>query len=151
QMALNASPECVTYTLDLPPEQAAQIQLSTLDELVSKHFKEKFRTCTGSYFAGRGDVKIIQLLGDSATFDYSVVDAPLDLIFIDAPHVYENKKRDCENPFRLLSPKGFVLWNNYADVCCPEVTKCLCDYAAHQKIWHLRNTYLAVYSPAAAP
>ena len=145
QMALNAPPECVTYTLDLPLAKAASLQLSQLDQLVSKHFKERFNTSTGSYFHGRQDVKIVQLLGDTATFDFSAIGGKADLIFVDAAHDYENKRRDCENAFRLLSDNGVVLWHNYADVCCPEVTRCLAEYAQNRKIWHLRNTLLAVY------
>src|SRR3989344_9305966 len=62
QMALNAPSECVTYTLDLLPAQEASIKLDKIDELVAKQFKNKFDTKTGSYFAGRTDVKITQLI-----------------------------------------------------------------------------------------
>jgi predicted O-methyltransferase YrrM len=144
QMALNAPPDCVTYTLDLPPAQATTVPLGRIDELVSKQFRHRFNTRTGSYFEGR-DVTIEQLWGDTATFDYSVLGGPVDLIFIDAAHDYENKRRDCENAFQLLAGGGVVLWHNYADVCCPEVTKCLTEVAATRRIYQLRNTNLAVY------
>ena len=145
QMALNAPAGSTTYTLDLSPEQMASIKLGKLDELVSKHFKEKFNTKTGSYFSGRSDVSITQLWGDTATFDYSVIGGKADIIFIDAAHDYENKRRDTDNALRLLAPGGVILWHDYAEVANPEVTKCLMEYAKEYKIFHLRNTDLAVY------
>ncbi|HUO02775.1 MAG TPA: class I SAM-dependent methyltransferase, partial [Rhizomicrobium sp.] len=120
QMALNAPPGCATYTLDLTPEQAASLSLSKLDELVARQFRAKFNTATGSYFAGRKELNIRQLLGNTAEFDYSLIDGPLDLIFVDAAHDYENKRIDTENAFRLLSPNGVILWHDYAQVANPD-------------------------------
>lgn len=145
QMALNAPKECVTYTLDLSPEQAASIKLGRLDELVAKHFKEKFNTKVGSYFEDRKDVSIVQLWGDTATFDYSVIGGKADLIFIDAAHDYQNKHIDTENALKLIAPGGVILWHDYAEVTNPEVTKCLMEYAKEYNIYHLRNTDLAVF------
>jgi predicted O-methyltransferase YrrM len=146
QMALNAPKDCVTYTLDLPDEIMAAIELSKVDTLVAKHFKEKFGTKTGSYFSGRNDVNIIQALGDSSTFDYATLgNEKFDLIFVDAAHDYENKKIDSENAFRLLNKNGVILWHNFNDVTSPGVTQYLADIADKYKIFHLRNTMLAVY------
>jgi len=150
QMALNAPPQCMTFTLDLQPEQAAALPLGRLDELVAKHFRERFNTRTGSYFERRKDLNIIQLWGDTATFDYSVIDGPVDLVFVDAAHDYENKRRDCETAFRLLSPRGVVLWHDYAQVANPEVTRCIAEVARERRLFHLRNTNLAVYHAAAS-
>lgn len=145
QMALNAPSNCEVFTLDLDPQQSALLKHSAIDELVSKHFKSRFSTETGGYFKGRTDVSITQLWGDTASFDYSVLGGPVDLVFIDAAHDYENKKRDCENALKILSENGVVLWHNYADICCPEVTKCLAEYCERFPIYHLRNTSLAVF------
>jgi predicted O-methyltransferase YrrM len=146
QMALNAPKDCVTYTLDLPEELMAALELSKLDTLVSKHFKDKFGTKTGSYFAGRNDVKIIQALGDSSTFDYDTLgNEKFDVIFIDAAHDYANKKIDSEQAFRLINKNGVILWHNYNDVTSPGVTEYLADIADKYKLYHLRNTMLAVY------
>ena len=146
QMALNAPESCITYTLDLPDEISASLELSELDNYVSKHFKQRFGTKTGSYFENRSDVNVVQKLGDSATFDYlEEVGADFDIIFIDAAHDYNNKKIDTENAFKLLSKGGVILWHNYNDVCCPDVTKYLADISDKYKIFHLRNTMLAVY------
>jgi len=145
QMALNAPRECTTYTLDLPEAISASLPLSELDTRISRHFKEQFGTATGSYFKGRNDIKIVQLLGDSSTFDFDALKCAFDIIFIDAAHDYENKKTDSENAFRLLSRGGVILWHNFNDVLCPDVTKYLADISIAHRIFHLRNTSLAVY------
>jgi predicted O-methyltransferase YrrM len=145
QMALNAPQECVTYTIDLAHEQAASMKQGAIDEMIAKKFKDIFNTRTGGYFEERADLKITQLLGDTATFDYDKLGGSFDLVFVDAAHDYDNKKRDCENAFRLLSERGAILWHNYADICNPDVTRCLSEYAKTKKIFHLRNTSLAVF------
>lgn len=145
QMALNAPKDCEVFTLDLAPEKSALLKHSAIDELVSKQFKKRFNTQTGGYFHGRQDVKITQFWGDTATFDYSILGGQVDLVFIDAAHDYDNKKRDCENALKILATKGVILWHNFADICCPEVTKCLAEYSNKFTIYHLRNTSLAVF------
>lgn len=145
QMALNAPRDCITYTLDLDPQQAAEIKLGKLDDLVAKHFKDKFQTATGSYFDGREDVSIEQLWGNTATFDYSKLNGPIDLVFVDAAHDYVNKKIDSEKAFSMVSPSGVIIWHDYAQVANPDVTRCVVEFAKDHRIFHLRNTNLAVF------
>lgn len=143
QLALNVPADCVVYTLDLPPEAVPKHPLSLMDGLVATEFRARFGTATGSYFAGRTDVNVRQLLGDSATFDYdAAIDGPVDLVFIDAAHDYANKAIDTANAMRLLSDRGVILWDNYADVLNPEVTTFLSDLAEEVELFHLRNTML---------
>ena len=99
QMALNAPPACVTYTLDLPPDRAASLPLSRLDQLLAKEFGPLFNTETGAFFQGRPGLNIVQLWGDTAHLDYSTVGTPLDLIFVDAAHDYENACRDFQKTY----------------------------------------------------
>ncbi len=145
QMALNAPKDCIVYTLDLPEEVAAGLQLSELDMHVARNFKSKFGTSTGSYFDKRAGVNIKQLLGDSATFDYSVMHVKPDIIFIDAAHDYQNKKIDSENAFRMIADNGVILWHDFMSPANPDVTKYLADISQEYKLYHLRNTMLAVY------
>jgi len=145
QMALNAPADCLTYTLDIPKENRVKIAPSVIDELVAQSFKQEFNTMTGSYFKERHDVNIKQLWGDSATFDYSVLDRKADLIFIDAAHDYQSKKIDSENAFKLIADGGVIIWHNYADVLNAQTTKYLKDISANYHLFHLRNTFLVVF------
>lgn len=145
QMSLNAGKLAKVYTLDLPKNLAPSLKLSEIDEKVSKHFKNNFNTDTGSYFNKREDVNIIQLWGDSATFDYEKLNTKFDLIFIDAAHDYANKKNDSENAFKYINKGGVILWHNYNDVTNLETTKYLAEISSKYQLFHLRNTFLAVY------
>jgi predicted O-methyltransferase YrrM len=145
QMALNAPSDCIVYTLDLPDEMAQSLELSELDTYVARHFKNKFGTSTGSYFANRKDVNIKQLFGDSSTFDYSAIKTRPDIIFIDAAHDYRNKKIDSENAFNMIADNGIILWHDFTSPANPDVTKYLADISDKYKIYHLRNTMLAIF------
>lgn len=145
QLALNAPKKCKIYTLDLPKNAKPQISLNKIDTLVAKHFKDKFKTKTGSYFMDRKDVNIIQILQDSAIFDPTPFKASIDLIFIDAAHDYKNKKKDSDNAFFMLKKGGIIIWHNYADVGCPDVTMYLEEISRDKKIYHLKNTMFAIY------
>lgn len=145
QMALNSPPENNVYTVDLPPDVAGTIHLGKIDEMISKQFCNRFNTKIGSYFEGRRDVHITQLWGETSKIDYDILGGSADLIFVDAAHDYANKRLDTEIAFNLVSPGGVILWHNYADICAPDVTRCLSEYAKTKKIFHLRNTSLAVF------
>jgi hypothetical protein len=142
QMALNVPPECIIYTLDLTPDQAAAVPLRKLDQIFACN---QCGAMKGSYFLGRPELHIQQLFGNSAEFDFNIIDSPIDLIFIDGAHDYKSVRTDTATAFRLLSEKGVILWHNYADIHAPDVTRCLIETAQNHRIWHLRNTYLAVY------
>lgn len=145
QLALNAPKECKIYTLDLPEDARPQIPLGKIDTLVAKHFKDEFGTKTGSYFKEKKNIKVIQILQDSAIFDPTPFKNSIDLIFIDAAHDYENKKKDTENAFFMLKNGGIIIWHNYADVGCPDITKYLYQLSRYKKIYHLKNTMFALY------
>ena len=145
QMALNAPKNCVTYTIDLPENLADSLELSELDWHVAKNLKEKFGTTTGSYFNNRSDLNIIQLLGDAATFNYEVINGKPDIIFIDAAHDYQNKKTDTERAFEMIAEEGVIIWHDFTSPANPDVTKYLADISTQYKIYHLRNTMLAIY------
>lgn len=145
QMALNAPRNAVVHTIDLPPDHVPTLRLDPLDELLARHFDGEMRMPTGAYFAGRSDIVIVQILSDTATFDYSGLERPIDLVFVDAAHDLANATRDTENAFDVLSEKGVILWHNYADVIYPDVTSYLGKVANTHPIFHLRNTNLAVY------
>lgn len=146
QMALNAPAGAAVYTVDLPPEHQASSETGTIDALLATSFRTKFNTTLGSYFKHRTDVSIKQIIGNSTAIDYSAeIGHDVDLIFVDAAHDYTSKRKDTDTAFSLLSSNGVILWHNYADVCNPDVTRCLSEYAAGRSIFHLRNTTLAVY------
>lgn len=144
QMAINTNNDCKIYTLDLPECKDTYFELSELDKNVSTFFDGKFKSKTGEYFINSEyNFKINQILCDSSTFDFSNFYKQIDFVFIDAAHDYNNKKKDSENALKMLSNKGVIIWDNYLDPINPFVTKYLSELDL--KIYHLRNTQLAVY------
>lgn len=144
-LALNMPGDSVIYTLDLPKTGEPDLPISEIDKYVSRKYHKIFNTETGSYFKNRKDLNIIQLYGDSATFDFSSISKNFELIFIDAAHDYEHKRIDTENAFKYISPNGIIIWDNYADIFCPEVTAYFADIAADFKFFHLKKTNLLIY------
>lgn len=146
QMSLNAPSDCKIFTLDLPEDYETNIPLSELDWHVAKSIKNKFGTKTGSYFSNNPRIKnIVQLLGDSATYDFKDIGNDVDIIFIDAAHDYANKLIDTNNAYKMIKKGGVIIWHDFKSPANPEVTKFINDQAKEKKIYHLRNTLLAIY------
>ena len=147
QMAMNAPEDCRVYTLDLPPGEgeSTTFHLSEIDRFVAAK-KGGFQLHVGHYFRGTPyESRIAQLWGDSARFDFSPYRGKTDLIFIDGAHSYEYVKSDSQNAFAMLAGQGVILWHNFSEVLWPGVLRYLCELSEHQKVYHLRNTHLAVY------
>ncbi len=58
--------------------------------------------------------RIVQLRGNSATFDFSPWRSSCDLVFVDAAHDYQNGVRDSRTALMLARPGGYVLWDDLA-------------------------------------
>jgi predicted O-methyltransferase YrrM len=111
-MACNSSEQAEIYTLDLPKGQLRTTELpidtrdkATFDEIM-----------TGSRFLGTDcEAKIVQLHGDSATFDFSPYQGDMDFVFIDGSHSYEYVINDSRQALKLLrNGKGIILWHDYS-------------------------------------
>ncbi len=110
---LNLAANCrgTIYTLDLPADKldSTALGIDPADEVyVTKE-------SSGSRFAGNAySNRIVQLYGDSATFDYGPYLGAMDLVFVDASHSYDYLMSDSRNALKLLAPAGVVLWHDYA-------------------------------------
>jgi hypothetical protein len=111
-MALNA-PEADIYTLDLP-EQFTDAEVETLSK-GDREWVRLSRTSTGFAFLGHPTAtRIHQLRGNSLTFTPPDCLANTDLCFIDGGHSYECIKADTETALKIISPKGVIVWDDYA-------------------------------------
>jgi hypothetical protein len=79
------------------------------------------RNCGGAWrpYADR----VVQLRGDSATFDWSSHRGRAGLVFVDGSHAYDYAWKDSETATRLVKPGGIVLWHD--DGVWPGVTQAL--------------------------
>jgi predicted O-methyltransferase YrrM len=109
-MAANAPAGAVVYTLDLPAAGLGSTAFAL--ELNEDIFVRKSRS--GARFAdGNASGEIIQLLGDSATFDFSPYHGQVDFMFVDGSHAYEYVKSDTIAALKMVREGGIIIWHDY--------------------------------------
>jgi predicted O-methyltransferase YrrM len=110
-MALNAKGANI-YTLDLPASGLEAVESKVEAGEVAYINKD----ISGSRFIGKPVAKQIQqLLGDSATFDFSPFYDSIDLMFIDGSHAYDYVLNDTEKALKLIKKGGIILWHDYTN------------------------------------
>jgi hypothetical protein len=111
-LAINAA-QATVFTLDLPPDERAAFALAPGErQYVDKPQPgARFRGCDPAWRAAAR--RITQLLGDSATFDWSPYQGRAGLVFVDGSHAYEYVRKDSATAMRLVVPGGIVLWHDY--------------------------------------
>jgi len=148
QFVLNSPEGCVVHTLDIAPEsaKAEASEIGGIDGYLVRK-AGAFQVHVGEYFLQHPLAhRIHQLFGNSLKFDFAPFANAVDLVFVDGGHTYECAKSDTDNALRMLSRGGVILWHNYMDIICPEVTECLLEYVDRGlDIFHLSGTRLAVY------
>ena len=112
-LAANCPEGSLVYSLDLPKSQVDSTGLQL--EEGEKELIEK-ETSGDRYLGRREAEKIIQLYGDTASFDFSPYYNAVDFVFIDASHAHSYVLNDSLIALRLLrNGKGTVLWHDYAE------------------------------------
>ena len=88
---------------------------------------------------------IVQLLGDSATFDWSQHFGKAGLVFVDGSHAKDSARKDSDTAFRLVSEGGVVVWHDYG--VWEGVTLALEELDAERKLGlrHVRGTSLVIW------
>jgi hypothetical protein len=137
-MAENTPESTTVYTLNQPPADMA------------KYFNgmttEQAETALGEAFRGKPAAsKIVQLIGDSRTFDFSPYTGQMDIIFIDADHSYEGIKNDTERALPMLKPGGTIVWDDY-NRAFPGIIRYLEEFAATgRRVVRIAGTRLGWY------
>lgn len=143
-LALNAAPASV-FTLDLPPDERAAFALAPGErQYVDKPQPgARFRDCDPVWRAAAR--RITQLLGDSATFDWTPYAGRAGLVFVDGSHAYEYVRKDSETALRLVAGGGIVLWHDYGR--WEGVSRALDELEAQRTLGlrHVRGTSLVLW------
>ena len=110
-MASNCKDDVTIYTLDLPKDKLDSTALPIGHDDIGYVDKD----ASGSKYKGTyEEKKVVQLFGDTATFDFSSHFNTIDLVFVDASHSYEYALNDSEIALKLLkSGKGVIFWHDY--------------------------------------
>jgi hypothetical protein len=144
-LAINSSANVPIVTLDLPENCTPKFPMSVGEYKLAKKpiSGARYRNCDPVWSADAA--RIVQLLGDSATFDWSPYYGKAGLVFVDGSHTYENARNDSEVAFRLVGPGGIILWHDYG--VWEELTRALeeIDAAAGLGLRHIRGTSLVFW------
>jgi hypothetical protein len=100
-------PRATIHTLDLPPDAQPELQVAGHD-----HFL--LNQPVSRVYAGRKESKrIVQLLGDSAKFDFSPYEHSCQLVYIDGAHSFEYLINDTAAAFRMADECSAIIWDDY--------------------------------------
>ena len=142
-VAANQPDAATCYTLDLPPSgiENAALPLASGDAAYIDKPASGARISTQPRSA-----KIVQLYGDSATFDFSPYHGKIDLMFVDGSHSYEYVLSDTEAAWKMVKPGGLILWHDYDSRWWPGVTRALNQLQSQdprfRNLRHVQNTAL---------
>ncbi len=135
-MASNCPDDAIVYTLDLSKEKinSAVLPIAPGD----KQFINKEKPGS-KYRDSDVERKIVQLLGDSAIFDFTFFYNTIDFVFVDGSHSYEYVLNDSKIAIQLLkNQKGIILWHDYKS--WEGVTEALDElYVKNTDFKHLRH------------
>jgi len=111
-MAVNAGAAAKVYTLDLPQ--------SAIEDVLKPIHRDEVRyadkTASGERYRGTdAEGRIVQLYGDSGTFDFTPYYGNIDLVFIDASHTFDYVVNDSLHSLKMLQPSGgTIIWHDYS-------------------------------------
>jgi len=142
-LAANCLPHARVYTLDLQPTKEGRAtkfpQTAKSITVGSPRVGELFRNSPFSH-------KIVQLFGDSATYDFSPYFGRMDLVFVDGNHQYDNVKADSYNALKLMPPRGMIIWHDYETEYGPDVVRCLNELGLSLPLRRIRDTRFVTYT-----
>ena len=141
--ALNTPSKTKITTLDLDPlKRETHLYGTGIDSLDSLDVGSAFK---GTIY----EKKILQLYGDSTTFDFGPYNRKMDLVYIDADHTYGYVKNDTRNALSLIKKGGVIVWDDYVyndkHPECSGVTRCLNELSQSHKCYQLAGTRLAIH------
>lgn len=109
-LAGNLSEDTTVYTLDLPKDAVSRTSLPLDDADIQFIVKDKVGDLFDRFSASG---QIVQLLGDSGTFDFTPYYGAMDLVFVDGSHSYQYVLSDTRNALRMVRSGGIIVWHDY--------------------------------------
>jgi predicted O-methyltransferase YrrM len=138
-LAANTGDRSRITTVDLPPDWNGRLALAVPSVMVNVTARDRvgaqFRSTP---YAG----KIVQVFGDSATLDWSRLNPPFDVAFLDGCHARAYVERDTANALRNLRAGGVLIWHDYG--VTRDVSIVVDRVARRVPVHAIRGTRLAV-------
>jgi predicted O-methyltransferase YrrM len=128
------------YTLDLDPAGSYPMGLKIGRAVRAVHERD-----LQGYFYRETPVadRIVQLHGDSRTFDYAPYAGQMDLVFVDGGHTYEMVANDTKHALTVLKPGGIVIWHDFAPKG-RDVAALAREFARERSLFWIEDTSLLV-------
>ena len=145
--ARNSPPDARVTTLTLHPSQLTSYSTAAGDapkDVAYAHEESKFTSFL--YSGTEVERKIIQLYGDSKTFDETPYLGACDLIFVDGSHAQSYVESDSQKALRMVRPGGVILWHDYRGPGrSPGVFHVLNRVSKRVPLVHIAGTSLVAY------
>ena len=136
-IAANQPANGICYTLDLPPTDLSStaLPLAGGDSTYVDKPTSGARIAEQLHESGR----IVQLYGDSGTFDFTPYHDKIDLMFVDGSHSYEYVLSDTEHAWKMVKSGGIILWHDYDSKWWPGVTRALNELQRNSRFTTMRH------------
>lgn len=112
-LAANAAPDALVYTLDLPSSGDPALAVHADDRPFIRRSQRGTRGARIT--SARERERIVMLEGDSATFDYGPYRHAMDMVFVDGAHSYEYVMSDSRVALDLVCRPGLIVWHDYGE------------------------------------
>jgi len=137
-LALNSDAQI--YTLDLPRDMATDLKGYTSSDAALLQARDQIG---GFYRQSNHDGRIHQLFGDSRSFDYRAYYGSADLVLVDACHLYDYVISDSNQAFRLLGPRGVIVWHDLGN--SRDVLRALQKISRESRVYHVEGSAIAFH------
>ncbi|HKG91383.1 MAG TPA: class I SAM-dependent methyltransferase [Gemmatimonadaceae bacterium] len=143
--ARNLPPDGKVVTLTLPPDQTETYQHSSGDNREAARRATEESSFTRFLYNGTDvEHKVVQLYGDSKTFDETPYIGQCDVVFVDGSHAYSYVVSDGEKALRMVKPGGVVLWHDYTGLV-PDVVRALDELSKRLPLVRLTGTTIVAH------
>lgn len=146
-LAANAPPDATITTLTLDPASCATYRMDSADQDDAKTSAMNESGFTSFLYSGTPEEKkIVQLFGDSKSFDESSWRDSCDLVFVDGSHARSYVESDSRKALNIIKPNGIILWHDYRGPRHTQgVFEALNELGKRLKLVHIAGTSFVAY------
>jgi predicted O-methyltransferase YrrM len=145
-VARNSPADASVTTITLAPDQVGDYVREDGDD--RRNIKSALRESKLTHFLYSGtpvEGKVMQLFGDSKSFDEAPFTNSCDLVFVDGSHAYSYVASDSAKALRMVRPGGVVLWHDYVGPEEEGVFRRLNELALELPLVHVEGTTFIAY------
>ncbi|MEW6659541.1 MAG: class I SAM-dependent methyltransferase [Thermodesulfobacteriota bacterium] len=141
---LAANSEATIHSLDLGEDHLGEAK-TKLDELEFSYATSRLPNRL-AFQDTQYEKRIVPMLGDSTTFDFSPYFHQFDFIVIDGGHQIEVVRSDTQQAFKMLHQQspGCIVWHDYGDPRW-QITEYLDDLSKELDLYHVSDTAYVFY------